>query len=88
MLNKVAKLFVNGGSQAVRLPAEFRFDDTDEVFVRRDSVTGDLILSAKRPRNAWRDFFAQRDQTDVPADFMSERTLNDALAPRASTKDR
>ena len=33
--NKTAKLFVNGGSQAVRLPAEFRFDNSDEVFIRQ-----------------------------------------------------
>jgi len=31
MTNKTAKLFVNGGSQAVRLSAEFRFDGLDEV---------------------------------------------------------
>lgn len=30
----IAKLFVNGGSQAVRLPKEFRFEG-DEVLVRR-----------------------------------------------------
>jgi antitoxin VapB len=39
-----AKLFKNGRSQAVRLPAEFRFEG-DEVLVRRDPVTGDVILS-------------------------------------------
>ena len=42
-----AKLFKNGRSQAVRLPAEFRFEG-DEVIIRRDPVTGDVILS---PRN-------------------------------------
>jgi antitoxin VapB len=31
-----AKLFQNGGSQAVRLPKECRFVDQDEVVVRRD----------------------------------------------------
>ena len=31
-----AKLFMTGGSQAVRLPAEFRFEG-DEVDIRRDS---------------------------------------------------
>ena len=41
---KTARLFNNGGSQAVRLPAEFRFDG-DEVFARRDDRTGDVILS-------------------------------------------
>jgi antitoxin VapB len=79
---KTAKLFVNGGSQAVRLPAEFRFDNSQEVYIRRDAVTGDVILSARRNSNAWRDFFALRDQAEVPADFMSERPLNDALKPR------
>jgi len=44
---QTAKLFKNGRSQAVRLPAEFRFEG-DEVLIRRDPVTGDVILS---PRN-------------------------------------
>ena len=82
MPHKIAKLFVNGGSQAVRLPAEFRFDGSDEVFIRRDAVTGDVILSARPARNAWRDFFALRDQADAPADFMSDRPLNEPLKPR------
>jgi antitoxin VapB len=34
-----AKLFTTGGSQAVRLPAEFRFEGS-EVDIRRDPVTG------------------------------------------------
>ena len=44
---QTAKIFKNGRSQAVRLPAEFRFEG-DEVIIRRDQVTGDVILS---PRN-------------------------------------
>ena len=44
---QTAKIFKNGRSQAVRLPAEFRFEG-DEVYIRRDTVTGDVILS---PRN-------------------------------------
>ena len=47
MTAKTAKIFPNGGSQAVRLPAEFRFEGMDEVYVRRDAVTGEVILSAK-----------------------------------------
>jgi antitoxin VapB len=31
-----AKIFQNGGSQAVRLPREFRFAAQDEVLVRRE----------------------------------------------------
>lgn len=87
MTDKTAKLFVNGGSQAVRLPTAFRFEGVDEVFIRRDSVTGDVILSAKRTSKSWRDFFAIRDeareQAEVPEDFMKERPLNEPLKPRA-----
>ena len=86
MPDKTARLFVNGGSQAVRLPAEFRFDDLDEVFIRRDAVTGEVILSAKRTSNSWSAFFALRDEADVPADFMNERPLNEPLKPRAAPK--
>ncbi len=45
----VAKLFVHGGSQAVRLPKEFRFEGT-EVYVRR--VGAEVVLSAKSPASA------------------------------------
>jgi antitoxin VapB len=81
MSAETAKLFTNGGSQAVRLPAEFRFEGVDEVFVRRDAVTGDLILSSKPMRGNWSDFFALRSQADVPEDFLAERPLNEPLRP-------
>ena len=82
-----AKLFANGGSQAVRLPAEFRFADADAVYVRRDAVNGDVILSAKPPESDWASFFALRDQTDEVADFMLERALNEPLTPIALFDD-
>ena len=40
----VAKLFTHGGSQAVRLPKEFRFEGT-EVHLRR--VGNEIVLSAR-----------------------------------------
>jgi antitoxin VapB len=48
-MTKTAKLFRNGRSQAVRLPSEYRFEGS-EVYVRRDSATGDVILS-RRPNH-------------------------------------
>lgn len=33
-----AKLFRSGGSQAVRLPKEFRFDEQEEVLVYREGT--------------------------------------------------
>ena len=67
---RTAKLFRNGRSQAVRLPAEFRFGGT-EVFIRQDPATGDVILS-RRP-DSWKSFFTLVDELDIPKDFMSER---------------
>jgi antitoxin VapB len=56
---QTAKLFKNGRSQAVRLPAEFRFEG-DEVLIRRDPDTGDVILS---PRNRkFEDWLKLRDK--------------------------
>jgi antitoxin VapB len=66
----IAKLFRNGRSQAVRLPAEYRFEGS-EVYVRRDPVTGDVILS-RRPES-WTDFFELMKTVDVPEDFLSDR---------------
>jgi antitoxin VapB len=45
-MNQTAKVFFTGRSQAIRLPLEFRFD-VSEVFIRRDPVTGDVVLSRK-----------------------------------------
>jgi antitoxin VapB len=67
---QIAKLFMNGRSQAVRLPAAFRFD-AEEVFIRRDPVSGDVILS-RRPPN-WDSFFAALVGTEVPDEFLSYR---------------
>ena len=64
-----AKIFRSGRSQAVRLPKEFRFEG-DEVFVRRDPDTGDVVLS-RRP-DSWDELFALDTLASVPADFMSE----------------
>ncbi len=72
---RIAKLFKNGGSQAVRLPAEFRFEG-DEVYATRDDATGDVVLSNRPGAETWSVFFELLHSTEVPADFMTERPLN------------
>jgi antitoxin VapB len=71
-MSERAKLFNTGGSQAVRLPKAFRFK-ADEVYIRRNALTGDITLS-ERPSAGWQDFFALIKTCDVPADFMTDRT--------------
>ena len=67
---RTAKLFLNGRSQAVRLPAEFRFEGR-EVFIRQDQTTGDVILSC-RPES-WDSFFELRREANIPDEFMADR---------------
>ena len=68
-MTQTAKLFSNGRSQAVRLPAAFRFD-TKEVFIRQDPKTGDVILSRKPI--TWDGFFTALQAAEVPPDFPSD----------------
>jgi antitoxin VapB len=65
-----AKLFTTGGSQAVRLPAEFRFEG-DEVEIRRDPLTGDVVLS--KPTASWGEYFEWVRTLRLPSDFLRER---------------
>ena len=66
MKPQTAKIFMNGRSQAVRLPKPFRFE-TDEVFIRK--VGSEIILSP-RPKS-WDDFFTK---TALPSDdFIPDR---------------
>ena len=73
-----AKLFMNGRSQAVRLPVNFRFD-CEEVYIRKDPETGDVIIS-KKP-GSWGSFFELMETINVPDDFMGERD-NEVLEDR------
>ena len=65
-----ARVFMSGRSQHVTIPAEFRFS-AEEVFVRRDPASGDLILS--QSPGGWPEFFAAVDQNRFPEDFLADR---------------
>lgn len=66
MNSKIAKIFMNGRSQAVRLPKEYRFD-TDEVYVTKQGKN--LIISAKK--TTWDEFFDSEPAFED--DFLSDR---------------
>ena len=62
-MRRKAKIFMNNGSQAVRLPKDFRFH-TREVFIRKEGT--DVVLSA-RPSD-WTTYLAEAPVAS--ADFM------------------
>ena len=65
---QTAKLFMNGRSQALRLPLAFRFEG-DEVYIRRDQKTGDVVISQKP--NDWQGFLDALENVEVPDSFLS-----------------
>ena len=68
---ETAKIFSNGGSQAVRIPMHYRFE-SNEVFIRQNPETGEVILSEK-PQD-WDGFMALLKQgVELPEDFLSDR---------------
>ena len=64
----VVRLFMNGRSQAVRLPAAYRFEG-QEVFIEK--IGDQVILSPCRPQ--WADYFNQVERPSE--DFMREREM-------------
>ena len=78
-MTQTAKLFMNGRSQTVRLPAAFRFDAA-EVFIRRDPVSGDVILSRRPPD--WDGFFAALVGAEMQDDFLPNEERNQGVADR------
>jgi antitoxin VapB len=71
-----AKVFMSGRSQAVRIPAPYRFS-ADEVYIRRDPKSGDVILSQAPASLA--EIFSALDEVGVPEDFLSPADRSQGL---------
>ena len=68
---KIAKVFTQGNSQAVRLPKEFRVTD-DELFIKK---SGDSIVLTPKGKARWKNLktgmamFRGRIERHQPKDF-------------------
>lgn len=71
-----AKVFMSGRSQAVRIPAEFRFD-TKEVYIRR-ATDGEVILSTRPEKKTLKEIYVMLDEAGVPDDFLAGRDTRPA----------
>jgi antitoxin VapB len=84
-VTKTAKLFMNGRSQAVRLPREFRFEGK-EVAIRRNPETGEVVLSPPSlPESplSFDEWFALYD--GIPDDAPEEEFAKLPLPPKDLT---
>ena len=52
---KTAKIFMNGRSQAVRIPKEFRVSG-DEVYITREK---DKIIIFEKPQKTWQEIIKE-----------------------------
>ena len=69
---KIAKVFKNGGSQAIRLPKECRFS-SDEVVVNK---IGDIVILLPK-QNKWESFMRAIDM--FSDDFMADGRARDIV---------
>jgi len=68
-MTAIAKLFKNGQSQAVRLPKEYRFENQDEIFIKK--IGDGVLLMSKNDKNIWNHMFERLDE--FSDDFMNTR---------------
>ncbi len=68
-MTATAKLFKNGQSQAVRLPKEYRFEDQEEIFIKK--VNDGVLLMSKNDKTIWEHMFERLDE--FSDDFMQSR---------------
>ncbi len=67
-MTKVAKVFKNGRSQAIRIPKEYRVDSS-EVYIEK---RGDTLIIKPKKENRWDSFFDSLKDIDTK-DFMLDR---------------
>jgi antitoxin VapB len=72
-----ARVFMSGRSQAVRIPAEYRFASS-EVFIRRDPRSGEISLSERPQRLPLREIFAMLDAAGGADELLRERNTERA----------
>jgi antitoxin VapB len=84
----IAKINATDHSQTVRLPAGFELAG-NEVWVRKDETTGEVILSPTSPapnRHRLQDLFNLLDEAPLPEDFLADRP-NPVEVPRNPLDD-
>ncbi len=67
-MTKIAKVFQNGQSQAIRIPKEFRVN-SDEVYIEK---VDDTLIIKPKSKDKWDSFFQELEKIDTD-DFLAKR---------------
>ena len=68
---KTAKVFMNGRSQAIRLPKEFRVSG-DEVYIKKEK---DRIILSEKPQKNWAEII--KDMPAFPDFDVNRKAISD-----------
>jgi antitoxin VapB len=85
MATLTSRVFNNGNSQAVRIPAEFKLD-TDRVSITRNEA-GDLIIHPLRARRGAALLEALEALADVDAEFVAALEAERANQPDVQERE-
>lgn len=85
MATLTSRVFNNGNSQAVRIPAEFRLD-TDRVTITRNEA-GDLIIHPLRARRGAALLEALEALADADAEFVAALEAERASQPDVQERE-
>ena len=66
-MTKIAKVFQNGRSQAIRIPKDYRVE-SDEVYIEK---IGDTLIIKPKKEDKWDRFFESLDTVETK-DFVRE----------------
>ncbi|UWZ82970.1 antitoxin [Occallatibacter riparius] len=72
MASQKTSVFMNGRSQAVRIPANLRLQGK-QVYIRRDPHTGDIVLTEPSRKRSLKDVLDAIASDPFPEDFLAER---------------
>ncbi|OOF52311.1 antitoxin [Rodentibacter trehalosifermentans] len=79
-MERIASLFKNGRSQAVRLPVDFEFD-AQKVYVRKEA-NGDVVLSLRsRQQTSWDKMWIALDNMEA-SDFLTPEERHQDISSR------
>jgi len=67
-MTKLAKVFQNGQSQAIRIPKEFRVN-SEEVYIEK---VNDTLIIKPKVKDKWEAFFEELEKVDTN-NFMVQR---------------
>lgn len=86
--------FKNGGSQAVRIPADFRFEEGAEIYIYPGERAGEIVLTVHKKLDPFWEFIREQGELTEDTPSMTKQQAAEwladtrALSGRGTDRDR